>query len=851
MKHLCCNRFLLLFLLCVTALYGALNDKSAVVYLGDSISYPMVGIHDYIIVNPKKTNPYTHGFEVYNNKIYARIVVDGKSTPLLQDTLAQLKQKGFTNFFFDLQNSASSKQFIELLTNLKVQNTFKDTKIILHSEDKNLLSRVTSLINAVLIYNGSKKTDLQTKFYKDLKLDIIDVETSSNTNIADIQKLNFIPYITTPSMRNYGRSSKNPFKREILTLIDERTQDRMESSAHQYGAIPLEYFGYIQTLHNIYDGLPDPDQMQQYAGVVIWLTVDYNAPAKLIAWVKEVSKKKIPIVFASSFGFNVSGTYLKQLGINTYDGREKVSKTIIQKDPMMDYEIQTPLNHSHFYFESPNKSHNLITYKDSDSLTSTTAAITPWGGYALDTSFMTEVEGENIWVINPFKFFKEALRLQDLPAPDPTTENGSRLFFTHIDGDGIMNGVEFNPELVSGDIIYEEILKKYHFPHSVSVIGAEIMPNGLYPKDSARLSKIAHDMYALENVEPATHTFTHPFFWGEIKNGNLKEEYRLKPKGYKFSLAYELSGMLDYIQNNLLDHNSSKKAQTVYWSGDCIPRVNALEYTYKHHILNINGGDTTINNASPWLALVAPFGLQRGEYYQIYTGAQNENVFTHDWLGPFWGFKKVVQTFKLTNSPKRLKPIDVYYHLYSGSKKASLNALRYVFNWVLKQDDIMPVYASEYIPKVMDYYTVSIAKGENENWLFDGMKNLKTLRIESKDAGVDLKNSTTTLGVQHFENHTYISLDPNSKHIVKSVKDQSKKIPYIISSNGKTVTHSYTYNSQHYEFKAHVPLKIKLYLPKTCVLDSLVESGIKEQNNNIVKIEYKSTKKASIDVRCR
>jgi hypothetical protein len=167
--------------------------------------------------------------------------------------------------------------------------------------------------------------------------------------------------------------------------------------------------------------------------------------------------------------------------------------------------------------------------------------------------------------------------------PDVTTQNGKRLLFTHVDGDGIMNRVEGDFGYYSGDAILNKILKVYKIPHSISVIGAEISPQGLYPKLSKDLMKIAKQMYALENVEPATHTFTHPFFWGKIQNDNLDEQYRLKPKEYKFSLSSELSKPLEDI-NIYLD--PKHKAKSVFWSGDCAPRVNALKFAQKNHILN-------------------------------------------------------------------------------------------------------------------------------------------------------------------------------------------------------------------------------------------------------------------------
>ena len=676
--------------------------------------------------------------------------------------------------------------------------------------------------------------------------------SKQDKKVLMLQNLGLIPYVADYEYLRYGKSSKNAIKREVLTLIDEKKLDRTFLGAHQSGAMPLEYLGYIQKLYDINKGLPDIDYLGHYAGVVIWLRDEYESPQKLLKWILGLKERGIKVAFANSFGFNTDELLLKSLDIEVYDGEESLQnkRKIIYRDKMIGFEIDPSLDKSTLYL-NPNNAKKLLTYEDSNGLTSTPAAITSWGGYAVSEAFSTVIDDENIWIINPFEFFAEALRLKPLVIPDPTTENGSRLFFTHVDGDGMINRVESDPELFSGDTILNDILKVYKIPHSISLIGAEVSPNGLYPKFSTRVMQIAKEMYALENVEPATHTFTHPFFWGKIKNDNLDEEYRLKPKGYKFSLSNELSGALKSINKELIEKDSTKLAQTVFWSGDCAPRIVALDYVYKNKILNINGGDTTISNTNPWLTRVAPLGLERGEYYQIFTGAQNENVFTNDWLGPFWGFKRVVQTFKRTNSPRRLKPIDVYYHLYSGSKAASVNALKYIFDWSLKQD-ILPIFTSEYIPKVMDYFTVSIAN-ENNYWLYDGMRNLKTLRVEKQAVSVDFKNSKTTLGIKHFENHTYIALNEKMRHLVKidSENRNNSKTSYLISSNAKVTQYINSSLNKSFTFDGHIDLKLKFHLAKNCKISSnpLASKVILSDENSL--LEYKNTKKAIVNVLCR
>ena len=848
MKLLCFSKklvFLILFV--VSSLFASLDEKSAIVYYGKNISYSMVGIHDYIILDADKTDPLTHGYSLYKDKIYARVVAN-KS---LVKTIDAYTAKGFLNFYLD-KGSLNAHQVEKSLKILESKHP--KSKFILNEKYKISLNTY-ELLAAILVDDDASVSPDFIEQMSAYGVDVIKLQyISSNQEEDEILKLRakilkegMIPYLSTYELTKYGTSSKNAIKREIFTLVDESVHDRTILGAHYLGAMPMEYLGYIEKLYDINQGLPDIDHMSHYVGVVIWLEKEYKKPEKLINWVVSLQKKNIKVVFANSFGFSASSLLLKPLGLNLSDGDESSTnkKRIIYQDAMMGFEVEPSKNDEGIYI-TPENAKPLIIYEDEDDLQSTPAAITEWGGYALAGAFITEIDGENVWVINPFEFFARALRLKKLIVPDVTTENGKRLLFTHIDGDGMMNYVEFNPELFSGNIILEKILKVYKIPHSVSVIGAEIAPNGLYPKLSPKLLDIAQQMYALENVEPASHTFTHPFFWGKVKNGKLPAKYRLKPKGYTFSYHAELDGALEYIEQRL---HPKRAAKTIFWSGDCAPREDALAYLYKHKLLNINGGYTTINNTQPWLSLVSPLGLARGEYYQIYTGAQNENVYTNDWLGPFWGFKRVVQTFKRTNSPRRLKPIDIYYHLYSGSKTASVNALRYVFDWSIKQD-VMPIFTSEYIPKVMDFYTLSMAN-EKESWLFDGMQNLKTLRIENPLKSIDMSASRTLLGMRDFQNHRYFTFAKGSAHRLKMSDVNSTQESYLIASNAKVSQYIKGVKNKSYLFDGYVPLKLEFYLQKGCRLESNPKSSLRKKIGMQLSLGYQKVKKAQINVICK
>ena len=354
-----------------------------------------------------------------------------------------------------------------------------------------------------------------------------------------------------------------------------------------------------------------------------------------------------------------------------------------------------------------------------------------WGGFAsvqalLDQDFTRQTVSV---VIDPFAFLQEALHLPTIPVPNVTTENGRRILTVHLDGDGFMEKFETPGDGYASEILLRNIFLKYRVPHTISVIEGETGPEGLYPKISADLEKIAREIYALDHVEAATHTFSHPYNWAAASAGDNEESdrYRLPINGYSFTLEREIAGSANYINSRLLPEG--KKATVVLWTGNCVPTPEAVALATSAGLLNMNGGDTLISELDHSLTKVMGMGVRLGNgEYQVFAPITNENIFTNLWTGPFYGYRRVIESFKKTERPRRLKPIGIYYHFYSGAKHASLKALQTVYDWTLGQE-INPMFASEYIRKVLAYQQVGIARDGNGQWKISGMDEIKTLRL--------------------------------------------------------------------------------------------------------------------------
>jgi hypothetical protein len=152
-------------------------------------------------------------------------------------------------------------------------------------------------------------------------------------------------------------------------------------------------------------------------------------------------------------------------------------------------------------------------------------------------------------------------------------------------------------------------------------------------------------------------------------------------------------------------------------------------------------------------------GLRRGDSLQVFAPNQNENLYTNNWTGPYYGYQRVIETFEVTERPRRLKPINIYYHTYSASKQASLAALHRVYRWALAQPTV-PVFASDYIGKVHDFHHLAIARdwrSDTPVWRVRGDGELRTLRVGSTQA-VDLEGSRSVAGVAAGRGGRYLHL---------------------------------------------------------------------------------------------
>ncbi|MEZ0323583.1 MAG: endo alpha-1,4 polygalactosaminidase [Hydrogenothermaceae bacterium] len=820
------------------------------------------------------------------NKGWKSKIADLRKDEYIQFLINEVfeKHKNYNGFFLDtmdsyqmvLKDEAEKKKYEEGLVKLVniLRQKYPD-KIILANRPFEIIDKIKDKIDGFVaesLFYGleigkeiryKKMKEEDTKWLLDklnyvkslgVKVIVIDyVDPRDRKLQKEVAKMiyqrGFIPYVTDKHLNSLGVSIYQLIPRKVLLIYDDKVfKDPIYSNVHRLVQPWVEYYGYVPVIKSAGQVI-DEDRFKdimvdEYAGIVV--DVSEGRSSDFRKWIIDKKREGLKIFFVNRIPYT-DDEFLKEFGITKEGDLKLFDRYKLVKSDFNFFETEPRFEEIPIL--NVEKAKYSIEFVDEKDKKFVPFAITEWGGYGLEGAFLLNLDKDSLFVINPLEVFKKVFDPK-FPIPDVTTENGRRILTAHIDGDGFFGVADFNPSKNLGEIIRDEILKKYRIPHTISIIEGEIAPYGLYPEKSSFLESVAKSIFQLSNVEPASHSFSHPFKWQLIEkavsdNKNINEGYNLNIKNYTFDLKREIVGSIEYINRNLLPKDKTVKA--FLWTGDCIPSKNALKLTYEAGVYNVNGGNTWINEKEPFYSLISPMGFDRDGYFQVYSAVQNENVYTDLWRD-YFGYIRVIDTFKMTEKPVRLKPISIYYHFYSGQKLASLKALKEVYNYVMKQNT-NPIFLSEYAQRVLEFRNMAIGEDiRDDKIVIRSEGNLKTVRLDIKDIYPDIIKSKGVAGFSVINNSIYFNLDNSGDY--KIIFSNSVPNFYLKDSNGQITEMRQIDRKVFIKLKSYVPLEFSFY-DKDCKT-SIKPTGyqIEKDGENITIIIYKEEEETYVEADC-
>jgi len=606
-----------------------------------------------------------------------------------------------------------------------------------------------------------------------------------------------------PSL-SVAQEAVRPVPRTILALYNGQNEETIfDTRIHHVAEMPLNYLGLILEYHDINTPLPNLSGMGHVRGILTWFASDtMRNPQQFLRWAEAAVDrgKKFVVLGDPSVGRDYRKRRTPLRAINRFFGKLGLRAEgewtpitydvhFVHKEPEM-VEFERPLIGVLPAFErygliDPEARSYLTLRRGGAPETDSHLVVTNRnGGFAAPGYIIYENEDSQKTQLhlNTFEFFRTAFDTDPLPKPDATTLAGRRIYYSHIDGDGWRNESEIEEyremRVYSSQVILDGVLKPYpDLPVTVAPIAGDLDPAWY---GTPKLLEIARAIFALPQVEAGSHSYSHPLHWNFFIDGTFADEKEILrragdqsdkaqvsehmhgheiPRSYvqqPFSLKNEIEGSMEYIRSIL---PPGKRVEIYQWSGDTLPFDEAVAATKAAGVRNINGGDTRLDGQYPSLAWVAPLGRRVGDYWQIYASNSNENTYTDLFTGKYFGFRDLVKTLENTEKPRRLKPINVYYHMYSGEKAASLRALIGNLEFVRSQE-IAPVTTSRYAAIADGFYTTRLVKLADRSWRIDNRGELQTLRFDGADSlEVNFRRSRGVIGRRRHQGSLYVALD--------------------------------------------------------------------------------------------
>lgn len=627
--------------------------------------------------------------------------------------------------------------------------------------------------------------------------------------------------------------------RTILSIYyDEQPDEMRYHPIHLFFDMPLHHLGLRVRHWNAARGLPPEEMMRNVRGILAYF--DSNAmgdPQAFIEWsTKQVqSGKKYLLLGGLGFYQNKKKEKTPARLINNFISHLGLQLSSSSKSLTYDIEY-LPYQEERIEFERK-LTNDLASFTALNSLSpdldvilsakspnentlpSILVCLNKNGGFASSGYYLYQnKKGVAQWRVNPFEFFRKAFDTDSLPKMDTTTLAGRRIYYAHIDGDG-WRSVSLIPGYKEknkncAQVVLEEIIQKYpQFPLTISPVAADLDPKYF---GSQELMQQAKEIFAYPHISAGSHTYTHPLYWKfyEDEHAAIKEKKEFEdsknkvefmydgqettkvanryalPRSYMygdFDINKELMGSINFIANLV---PKGKKVDLFQWSGDCIPFKAAISELRKNKIRNINGGDSRFDAEFPSYAFVSPVGKNEDGEWQVYASNSNENTYTNEWTDRYFGYRYLQTTFNHTEIPIRIKPANIYYHMYSAEKIASLRALLDNLNYVAQQE-IIPISAKHYaaIGDAFDQADL-VSLGDN-SWQIVNKGAMSTLRFDKASLkSVDWEKSKGVIGQRHHQGSLYVYLDKRVPDHIVAIKDEEccasepskAKNPYIISS---------------------------------------------------------------------
>jgi hypothetical protein len=563
----------------------------------------------------------------------------------------------------------------------------------------------------------------------------------------EIIKLGFMPWVANGDLTWLGQGRIRLAPRKVLAIINGPPEQQMDHELFKHAAMPLEYLGLAIDYWYV-DQLPLPIEplVGRYAGVIAWLGEDSASGTgryeSVCVRLQTETSAGLPVIF---MGHLPSGTACRNL--MDYQGELQPTTGQLNLEVVSD-RLGRPNSAPVIGSGTPDvrvrdRNNAWLTLSDGDNVFHP-IAVTAWGGYALHPHIISgSGSSRREWLMDPFSFFQAALRLPVQPVFDMTTENGRRLGVTEVRGDRLFAKDEHGVEAIDRLRLW---IERNPVPVTLGVIEAEVSNE----EQRSKLRRLA----ALPQVRLASHTYSHPFYWGifEGKKDADQQPYRYSVfmEGYAAEMTRETAGTIPFLRSMAPD-----SPLLLIWSGDGKPGPAALASAQKADLPSYGGGGLHWYSGALSLADLAPTLRPTAWGIQVMTPLISEPLFAQLWYGEALNFGKVSDWNRQLDLTRRLRISSISIHADAFLHARGAELLDQLLE-EQRKENVLGIWLDEYVRRAMAFQTASIARDLDGNWLLFG-DALRTVRLPAAEMTPDISSDVVGYGDRKNERYIYLA----------------------------------------------------------------------------------------------
>ena len=575
--------------------------------------------------------------------------------------------------------------------------------------------------------------------------------------------------------------------REVLALTSTKQDDRSKGivdHVHEFLELPLNHLGLVVRSRRFRDGEPGDVDPTKVRAILTFFRGTEECPDWLWPWLHRQAKHPAlrfvhmgslqPLGRSTGPGGGAARlqTWLARFGLDWVESVvEDPLRVKLQLQERCCFEARPVFTRAHLGLRS-RSAHNdpwlATTLRDDAGDESHPVVTGPWGGVALDPYIfrIATTDDEFRWFIDPFRFFRDALGMRHVPAPDPCVLFGRRMFLFHVDGDGFESVSTVVHGKVSAQVFRKRIIERFRIPMTISVIVRSVTTDLRVPVPTHHM-QMAREILALPWVEAASHTVLHPLNWRRrLTPRSLPRSVVWYPEldNYRHSMLAEVRDSIRFINRNLLE--PGKTCRVLLWSGGANPREDAILECARQGAWNLNGGTFRWDADTNSVGFVSPWGRRVGRAYQVYCGAANENDFDGFYTTMPRAFGHIDETLERTGRDRILKPANVYVHFYSAERPARLAALQGLLEKWVHYKPTIPVHASTYASAVHSAHEQCRVEAIPGGWAFSDFGRCRCVRIDGESRAIDWVQSRGLAGARRMAGSLFLQLAGSDAEVV-------------------------------------------------------------------------------------